>query len=117
MLDDDNAPLTYVPGRTFDYLNFGYLLLGRVIERVSGMSYADYVRQHVLAPCGITDMHIAGDTLADPRTKLYITRKADGILTRSGFLAWTHMEGGLRLQRISFVSSFASIVSPLSRTS
>ncbi|MGG0756986.1 serine hydrolase [Brevibacillus laterosporus] len=68
MLDDDNAPLTYVPGRTFDYLNFGYLLLGRVIERVSGMPYADYVRQHVLAPCGITDMHIAGDTLADRRT-------------------------------------------------
>ncbi|MFD6442359.1 serine hydrolase domain-containing protein, partial [Peribacillus sp. NPDC060186] len=62
-----NAPLTYVPGRTHDYLNFGYLLLGRVIERVSGMPYADYVRQHVLAPCGITDMHIAGDTLADRR--------------------------------------------------
>ncbi|PEQ33273.1 serine hydrolase [Bacillus thuringiensis] len=63
----DNERLTYVPGRTFDYLNFGYLLLGRVIERVSGMAYADYVRQHVLAPCGITDMHIAGDTLADRR--------------------------------------------------
>ncbi|WP_257145958.1 serine hydrolase [Bacillus thuringiensis] len=63
----DNESQTYVPGQTYDYLNFGYLLLGRIIEQVSGMSYADYVRQHVLAPCGITDMHIAGDTLADRR--------------------------------------------------
>ncbi|MEM5650956.1 serine hydrolase domain-containing protein [Bacillus cereus] len=55
----DNESQTYVPGQTYDYLNFGYLLLGRIIEQVSGMSYADYVRQHVLAPCGITDMHIA----------------------------------------------------------
>ncbi|MCE5173495.1 serine hydrolase [Paenibacillus profundus] len=64
----DNSPLTFVPGQTFDYLNFGYCVLGRVIERVSGASYADYVRQHVLAPCGISDMHIAGDTLADRRS-------------------------------------------------
>jgi CubicO group peptidase (beta-lactamase class C family) len=56
------------PGAVHDYLNFGYLVLGRVIERVSGMSYADFVQQQVLAPCGISDMHIAGDTLADRRT-------------------------------------------------
>ncbi|MEK4069029.1 serine hydrolase domain-containing protein [Peribacillus sp. FSL R5-0717] len=63
----DNEPLTYVPGQTFDYLNFGYCLLGRVIERVSDISYANFVRQYVFEPCGITDMHIAGDTLADRR--------------------------------------------------
>ena len=64
----DNQVLTHVPGSTFEYLNFGFCLLGRVIERVTGMAYADYVQQHVLAPCGITDMQIAGDTLADRRT-------------------------------------------------
>ncbi|RBQ16100.1 serine hydrolase [Spongiactinospora rosea] len=62
-----NAPLTHTPGTTFEYLNFGYCLLGRVIERVTGLTYAEAVRQNVLVPCGITDMHIAGDTLADRR--------------------------------------------------
>jgi CubicO group peptidase (beta-lactamase class C family) len=56
------------PGAVHDYLNFGYLVLGRVIEQVSGMSYADFVRQRVLRACDISDMHIAGDTLADRRT-------------------------------------------------
>ncbi|MFF9408185.1 serine hydrolase domain-containing protein [Streptomyces anandii] len=63
-----NAPLRHTPGGTFEYLNFGYCLLGRVIETVTGLLYEDAVRQLVLNPCGITDMHIAGDTLADRRS-------------------------------------------------
>jgi CubicO group peptidase (beta-lactamase class C family) len=55
------------PGSRHVYLNFGYLVLGRVIEERSGMPYEDYVRQAVLTPCGISDMHIAGNTLADLR--------------------------------------------------
>jgi CubicO group peptidase (beta-lactamase class C family) len=55
------------PGAIFDYLNFGYCVLGRVLEQVSGLTYPAFVRQQVLAPCGVTDMHIAGDTLAQRR--------------------------------------------------
>ncbi|MCB0577141.1 MAG: beta-lactamase family protein [Saprospiraceae bacterium] len=36
------------PGSAFRYTNLGYLLLGQVIESVSGMSYEDYIRQHIL---------------------------------------------------------------------
>jgi CubicO group peptidase (beta-lactamase class C family) len=64
-----NRPLAYKPpGTTYNYLNFGYLILGRVIEARSGMPYADYVRQAVLKPCDIKDMHIAENTLADRRS-------------------------------------------------
>lgn len=42
------------PRGTFSYSNSGYLLLGLVVEAVSGKSYYDYVRQHVLAPAGMT---------------------------------------------------------------
>jgi CubicO group peptidase (beta-lactamase class C family) len=55
------------PGAICDYLNFGYCVLGRALEQVSGLSFADFVRQRVLAPCGVTDMHIAGDTFAERR--------------------------------------------------
>ena len=56
-------PLSYPPGQHWAYSNFGYCLLGRVIEQVTGQAYADYVQSNVLAPCGISGMRIAGNTL------------------------------------------------------
>src|SRR5262249_45748367 len=41
------------------YSNFGYCLLGRVIERAAQMPYAAYVQQHVLVPLGIRRMRLA----------------------------------------------------------
>lgn len=45
-------PLDFNPGEKFAYSNFGYIVLGRVIERLSGMKYADFVRTRVLDPVG-----------------------------------------------------------------
>jgi N-acyl-D-amino-acid deacylase len=45
-------PLDFNPGEKFAYSNFGYIILGRVIERVSGMPYEEYVRRRVLEPVG-----------------------------------------------------------------
>lgn len=45
-------PLDFNPGEKHVYSNFGYAILGRVIERVSGMRYEEYVRTHVLLPVG-----------------------------------------------------------------
>jgi N-acyl-D-amino-acid deacylase len=47
-------PLDFDPGEKFAYSNFGYIVLGRVIERASGMPYAEYVRARVLQPVGAT---------------------------------------------------------------
>jgi CubicO group peptidase (beta-lactamase class C family) len=52
------------PGTRFKYLNFGYVVLGRVIEQVSGQSYESFVNDAVLKPAGITSMTIGGDTAA-----------------------------------------------------
>jgi CubicO group peptidase (beta-lactamase class C family) len=56
-------PLDHPPGQNYAYSNFGYCVLGRVIEKITKRPYADYVRTAVLKPCGITDMTIAGNTL------------------------------------------------------
>lgn len=61
MLD---KPLTYTPGTAYCYSNFGYNILGRIIERASGMGYEEYVEAAVLAPAGITDMAIGRSLLA-----------------------------------------------------
>jgi len=59
-------PLDFDPGSRFAYSNFGYCLLGRVIETVSGAPYETYVQHEVLAPLGITRMRL-GKTLAAQR--------------------------------------------------
>lgn len=45
-------PLDFNPGEKFAYSNFGFTILGRVIEKLSGMPYEDYVRARVLQPAG-----------------------------------------------------------------
>ncbi len=46
--------LQFAPGAQHVYSNYGFILLGAVIERVSGMSYDDYIATHVLAPAEMT---------------------------------------------------------------
>jgi CubicO group peptidase (beta-lactamase class C family) len=49
-----DRPLEFEPGSQWRYSNFGILILGRVIEVVSGQSYYDYVARHIYAPAGMT---------------------------------------------------------------
>jgi CubicO group peptidase (beta-lactamase class C family) len=42
--------LDFTPGARFAYSNYGFVLLGRVIEKASGVSYYDYVHEHVYVP-------------------------------------------------------------------
>jgi D-alanyl-D-alanine carboxypeptidase len=46
--------LRFEPGSRWEYSNYGFILLGAVIEKVSGQSYSDYVREHVFNPAGMT---------------------------------------------------------------
>ncbi|GAB4126132.1 MAG: hypothetical protein OHK0045_01720 [Raineya sp.] len=48
----------FKPGSFYDYSNFGYCLLGKVIEEVTGKHYEKYVQEQILAPIGITRMRI-----------------------------------------------------------
>ena len=50
-----DKPLEFEPGSRFRYSNAGFMILGAVIEEVSGRSYFDYVRDHVYKPAGMTD--------------------------------------------------------------
>jgi CubicO group peptidase (beta-lactamase class C family) len=60
----NSVPLKYPPGSHYGYSNFGYCILGRILEKVSGLQYPEFVRQNILARCGITGMRIGGNTLA-----------------------------------------------------
>jgi len=64
----ENVPLTSQPGTQWAYSNFGYCVLGRVIEQVTGQPYYAYVQANILAPCGISDMQIARNSERDRAT-------------------------------------------------
>jgi CubicO group peptidase (beta-lactamase class C family) len=49
-----NRAPEFEPGSRFQYSNYGFLLLGALIEKVSGQSYYDYVRDHIFKPAGMT---------------------------------------------------------------
>lgn len=57
--------LATAPGSAFAYSNFGYCVLGRIVEKRTGRAYADHVRAAILEPVGATGMAIAGNTLAE----------------------------------------------------
>jgi CubicO group peptidase (beta-lactamase class C family) len=50
-----NKPLLFEPGTDERYSNAGYIVLGLIIERVTGQSYYDYVREHIFKPAGMKD--------------------------------------------------------------
>ncbi len=51
-------PLDFDPGDRYAYSNFGYCVLGRIIEKVAGQPYEQFVRDEILKPLGIASMRI-----------------------------------------------------------
>ncbi|UJP65914.1 serine hydrolase domain-containing protein [Mongoliitalea daihaiensis] len=55
----DNVVQATNPGTTYHYSNFGYLILGRIIEQVTGKSYETYVKENILDKVGATNTVLA----------------------------------------------------------
>lgn len=96
-------PLDFTPGSQFAYSNFGYCVLGRVIEKVTGRSYEQYVQTQVLAPMGISCMRIGRALLegrAEGEVRYYDYRGARRVRSvfHAGrrFVSWPY--GGFHLE-------------------
>ncbi|HLM61275.1 MAG TPA: serine hydrolase domain-containing protein, partial [Pyrinomonadaceae bacterium] len=61
--------LDFAPGTAHNYSNVGYLVLGEVIEKKSGMTYENYVKQNIFAPLGIYDIRLGKNLLADKQER------------------------------------------------
>ena len=75
-----NRRLKFAPGSWQSYSNFGYLMLSKIIEKVSGQPYEEFIKTEVLEPAGCYDMHIAGTYYEDKRDNevRYYTHEGDG---------------------------------------
>lgn len=73
-----NQKPTHKPGEHYAYSNFGYCLLGRALEKITGQPYEAHIQQ-MLVKCGITGMEISGNTWAErlPNEVIYHTDKPE----------------------------------------
>ena len=69
-----NEPLQFEPGSKNAYSNAGYVVLGLLIERLSGQDYYSYVRNHILAPAGMTRTGSFAPDSLPPNTAIGYTR-------------------------------------------
>lgn len=74
--------LRYVPGTTKDYSNLGYLILSLVIEKVSGMSYEEFMQREVLFPAGCYGFRLAVNSYEEryPNEVHYYETKDDTLV-------------------------------------
>jgi CubicO group peptidase (beta-lactamase class C family) len=56
-----NEPVDFAPGEKFDYNNSGYVVLGYIIELISGNTYADYIRKMIFEKLGMSNSRYASD--------------------------------------------------------
>jgi len=72
-----DRPLEFEPGEKWAYSNSGYLLLGYLVEKVSGQSYAAFVQENIFTPLGMKDSGYDSNSAV-------IARRASGYTPRPG---------------------------------
>jgi CubicO group peptidase (beta-lactamase class C family) len=60
-------PLDFTPGSRSEYSNYGFILLGRIVEEVSGLSYDDYIRRNIFDPAGMASTGNLPESIVLPR--------------------------------------------------
>jgi D-alanyl-D-alanine carboxypeptidase len=91
-----DSPLEFQPGEKWAYSNTGYYLLGRIIEEVSGQSYAEFAKQRIFIPLGM-------DSTCANNLRTVITNRASGYSWDTGRwrnadyvdMSWPYAAGSL----------------------
>jgi CubicO group peptidase (beta-lactamase class C family) len=91
-----DKPMDFAPGEKWSYNNSGYVLLGAIIEKVSGQSYQDFIEKNIFAPLGMK--HSFYDS-----TQRIISRRVAGYSRRGSnyqnaeylSMSWPHAAGSL----------------------
>jgi CubicO group peptidase (beta-lactamase class C family) len=80
-----DKPLAFEPGAKWSYSNSGYVLLGYLIEKTSGQSYATFVQENIFAPLGMKDTGYDSNSKIIPHRAAGYTPSKDGPVN-AGFI-------------------------------
>lgn len=74
-----DEPLDFQPGEKWDYTNLGYMVLGYLVEKVSGQSYPDFLEQNIFKPLGMNDSGVNSNAAIIPHRATGYWPGADGM--------------------------------------
>lgn len=75
-----DKPMEFAPGAAWNYNNSGYVLLGAIIEKLSGESYADFIKAHITEPLGLKNTHYEDASLVPNRASGYMEATKDNFV-------------------------------------
>jgi D-alanyl-D-alanine carboxypeptidase len=91
-----SAPFDFEPGRRYRYCNSGYILLGAVIEAVSGQDYEAFLRAEFFEPLGMTRTALCtAEAIIPQRARGYVRGRRGFHNARPDPTNWSHAAGGL----------------------
>jgi CubicO group peptidase (beta-lactamase class C family) len=91
-----NLPLQFPAGTQYSYSNSGYFLLGYIIEMVSGMSYANYLRKNIFTPASMKNTYYGDDHhLIKNRASSYLPGRNGFENANNGPIIWAYSAGGI----------------------
>lgn len=93
-----NEPMDFSPGEEYKYNNSGYIILGYIIESISGKSYADFVEENIFKKIGMTSSFYASH-------KKVIKNRIPGYHNRDGFINAMHISYTLPYSAGSLLSN------------
>jgi D-alanyl-D-alanine carboxypeptidase len=84
-----DQPMEFAPGEGWNYNNSGYALLGGIIEKVSGMSYADFIRTRIFEPLGMRNSYYETANAIIPGRVSGYDRTPEGIIRVANWVSMT----------------------------
>lgn len=89
-----NRPVQFEPGTRMEYSNYGFILLGRIIELVSNQPYDGYVREHIFLPAGMlhTDSRPESDHV--PGRAIGYIHASTGLAPNTSTMPWSGTSAG-----------------------
>lgn len=99
-----NEPVDFAPGEKFDYNNSGYVVLGYLIELVSGETYEDFIKKYIFEKAGMSQSYYASD-------RQVISKRAYGYHKKEyGFVNKTVISFSVPFSSGSLMSSLADML-------
>jgi D-alanyl-D-alanine carboxypeptidase len=103
--------LEFEPGSKWSYSNYGFILLGAVIEKVSGVSYYEYVRKHIFEPAGMHATDSLPETDSVPNRSVGYMRKNGAWASNVDTLPWRGTSAGGGYSTVGDLFRFAQALS------
>lgn len=89
-------PLHFEPGTEQEYSNAGYILLGAIIEKITGKSYHENVKERIVKPLELTETYVENKNSVPNRSIGYFKNAKGEIRNNEGFLEIPNPDGGFQ---------------------